>query len=74
VIPGSWSNAFHTYGLYRKANSADVYWDGKLVRSYPTDDNGQPESLILNVGHAADSITATGAASQVRVNYVRVWR
>jgi len=71
TIPGIWSNGFHTYGLYRQAGMADVYWDGQLVKSYPTDDNGQGESLIINVGSGGTGVYGTG--SQVLVNYVRAW-
>lgn len=70
-VAGSWGNAFHTYGIHRKATSADVYWDGVLVRSYPTDDNGGGESLIVNVGKGSPAIY--GAASIVKVDWVRVW-
>jgi hypothetical protein len=73
-VPGTWSNAFHTYGLHRKATSADVYWDGVLVKSYPTDDNGAGQSLLLNVGSHSSGGNVFGAAGQVRVDYVRVWR
>jgi len=75
-IPGSWSNQFHVYGIYRAADHADVYWDGKLVRSYPTGDNGAGQALLLNVGVNSPngSISAFGTASQVRVDYVRAWR
>ena len=71
AVTGNWGNAFHVYGVYRKASSADVYWDGVLVKSYPTDDNGAGQSLLLNVG--AGSPAAYGTASQVKVDYVRVW-
>ncbi|HYP45999.1 MAG TPA: family 16 glycosylhydrolase [Propionibacteriaceae bacterium] len=72
TVPGTWSNSFHTYGLHRKATSADVYWDGRLVKSYRTDDNGGPQALLLNVGRGRNA--AYGAASQVKVDYVRAWR
>jgi hypothetical protein len=72
VIPGTWSNAFHVYGLHRKATSADVYWDGRLVKSYSTDDNGGAQSLLLNVGRGNTAVYGTG--SQVKVDYVRAWR
>jgi hypothetical protein len=68
---GTWYGGFHTYTLYRHASSADVYWDGQLVRSYSTGDNGAGESLIVNVG--ASGSTVTGAASAVKVDYVRAW-
>lgn len=67
---GDWLNAYHTYGVYRAADHADVYWDGQLVKSYRTDDNGQPESMIFNVGGSG----TYGAASQVKVDWVRVWK
>jgi hypothetical protein len=72
TIPGVWSNAFHVYGLYRKASSSDVYYDGKLVMSYATDDNGLPEDLLVNVG--AGNQAVYGAGSQVLVEYVRAWK
>jgi len=72
TVAGEWSNTFHTYGLYRGAGFADVYWDGVQVRHYPTDDSGRPEIVILNVG---DGHTAQyGDGSTVRVDYVRAWR
>jgi hypothetical protein len=68
---GTWYGGFHTYTLHRKATSADVYWDGQLVRSYPTGDNGNGEHLIVNVGASGSAVT--GAASAVKVDYVRTW-
>lgn len=70
---GYWGGGFHTYGLHRKAGSADVYWDGKLVKSYTTNDNGQGEAILINVGQGQGSRTVTGTASQVKVDYVRAW-
>ncbi len=67
-VPGVWSNAYHTYGVLRAADHADVYWDGQLVKSYPTDDNGQPEQMIFNVGGSGTY------GSQVLVDWVRVWQ
>ena len=71
-VPGTWSNAFHVYGVHRKATSADVYWDGVLVKSYRTDDNGQGQSLIFNIGEGSSHVY--GAASRMLVDYVRVWK
>jgi len=68
TIPGTWSNAFHTYGVLRAADHADVYWDGQLVKSYPTDDDGQPEQMILNAGGSGSS-----GGSQMLVDWVRAW-
>lgn len=71
TIPGTWSNAFHVYGVLRNSSTSDVYWDGKLVMSYATDDNGQGEQLLVNVGDA--NTHAYGTGSQVLVDYVRVF-
>jgi hypothetical protein len=70
---GYWGNSWHTYGVHRKATSADVYWDGRLVRSYPTSDNGDGHTILLNVGVSGTPLI-TGAASQIKVDYVRAWR
>jgi hypothetical protein len=72
-VPGNWGNSYHTYALHRQASKADVYWDGRLVKSYDTDDDGAPEDLILNVGSGAGP-TKTGAEGAMRVDYVRAWR
>jgi hypothetical protein len=71
---GYWGDAFHIYGIYRGATRADVYWDGNLVFSYPTYDNGQPESVIINVGASGGTVTAFGANSRVYVDYIRAWK
>ena len=71
TVSGTWSNGFHVYGLYRGPGYADVYWDGQLVKHYTTYDNGGGESLLLNVGRGATD--AFGAASQVKVDWVRAW-
>jgi hypothetical protein len=72
AIPGEWAGRFHVYGIYRGRSYSSVYWDGKLVRAYRTDDDGQPETLLLTLG-AGDQIR-TGAAGAMIVDYVRAWR
>ncbi len=72
--PGLWGNAFHVYGIYRGAHHADVYWDGVKVRSYATDDNGQPQELIPNIGAPGSRTPVPGEAGAVMVDYVRAWR
>jgi hypothetical protein len=72
AVSGDWCNSWHVYGVHRKAASADVYWDGKLVKSYSTDDNNSAESLLLNIG-VHSSNTVTGSAGALRVDYVRAW-
>jgi hypothetical protein len=71
-VPGYWCGGFHTYALHRKAGAADVYYDGIKVKSYTTDDTGNPHYLILNVGYTS-SFPVYGTASQVKVDYVRAW-
>lgn len=74
-IPGAWTNEFHVYGLYRAADHAEIYWDGKLIASYPTSDNGAGHGLLLNVGGGPyGGVPVTGAASAVKVDYVRAWK
>jgi hypothetical protein len=74
-VPGTWSNAFHVYGLYRGDGHADVYWDGVKVASYDTSDDGSGQGLIVNVGCGPyGGSLVTGAASQVKVDYVRAWK
>jgi hypothetical protein len=74
VIPGTWHNAFHTYGVHRKATSADVYWDGRLIRSYPTSDAGGGHTLIFNIGRYSSHAPVLGPAGAMKVDYVRVWK
>lgn len=73
AVAGYWGDAFHTYGVHRKATSADVYWDGRLVKSYATDDNGQGQALLINVGSGSGP-DVYGAAGAVKVDWVRAWR
>lgn len=72
TIPGIWSNAFHTYGLYRHAGWCDVYYDGVWVKGYVTNDGGAPHSLVLNVGSGYGP-ARYGTEYQMLVDYVRVW-
>ncbi len=73
AVPGYWCGAFHTYTIYRHAGGSDVYFDGTKVKSYTTDDGGALHYLILNVGYSG-SHGAFGAASQIKVDYVRAWQ
>lgn len=71
TVPGDWAGAYHTFGIYRGSNYCDVYWDGTLVKSYSTDDNGQAQELLFTIG-AANTLEY-GTAGQMKVDYVRVW-
>ena len=69
---GSWGNGWHTYALDRESGTDTIYWDGKVIRSYSSNDGGAPQYLIFNVGDGGTS--AYGTTSQVKVDYVRVWQ
>ncbi len=71
TVNGTWSRRFHVYGIYRGRTFSRVYWDGRLVRTYATHDNGAPQNLILTMG--ASNILRFGAAGQMVVDYVRAW-
>lgn len=71
TVAGDWTGAFHTYGIYRGRGYSDVYWDGRLVKHYSTDDNGLAQDLLFTIG-AANQL-AFGATGQMQVDYVRVW-
>jgi beta-glucanase (GH16 family) len=71
TVHGVWARGFHTYAIYRGRFFSRVYWDGKLVRTYRTDDDGRPQMLLLTMG-AANEIRM-GAAGQMVVAYVRAW-
>ncbi len=67
TIAGTWAGGWHTYTLDREPGKNTIYWDGKIVRSYQTYDNGAPQYIILNIG-SGSTIGAT-----MQVDYVRAW-
>jgi hypothetical protein len=71
---GAWGNSWHVYGAYRGATQVRVYWDGKLVRTINTSDNGKPQPIRFNNGWRKGSITRTGPAGDVLVDWVRAWQ
>lgn len=71
-VSGTWHNGYHTYGLHRRANFADVYFDGVLVRTYPTNDTGVGQALYVSLGNDGSNLM-TGVNSQVKVDWVRAW-
>lgn len=73
-VSGTWQDAYHVYGVHRKATSADVYWDGKLIRTYQTHDSGGGHTLIFNIGKSNRRAPVLGSAGAVKVDYVRVWQ
>lgn len=70
-VRGDWAGRFHVFGIYRGRTFSRVYWDGRLVRTYGTADNGEPETILLTLG-AGDHVV-TGPAGALIVDYVRVW-
>lgn len=71
TVAGNWANAYHVYAVNRQPGKNDIYWDGKLIRSYATNDGGSPHYLIFNIGSGNQQVLGVG--SQVKVDYVRVW-
>lgn len=74
AIRGKWADGFHTYGIYRGKNFVEVYYDGRKVKRYQTDDNGKPETFIFTVGNGQHDPLATGTAGTMRIDYLRVWK
>lgn len=74
VVPGVWSNAYHTYGLYRGSNSARAYYNGQLVKQYPTSDDGRDLDVIFNIGVPNHNRpTHIGSQYAIGIDYVRAW-
>jgi hypothetical protein len=72
TIPGIWAAGFHTYGVYRSTAHTDmIYYDGKLVKTVTTSDNGGPEDLILEASEASGRTQQI--PSTIQVDYVRGW-
>ena len=71
-IPGTWSGAFHIYGVDRQPGQDTIYWDGQKIRSYPTYDNCAPQYLLVNIGAGSYGGPLVNGA-QVKVDYVRAW-
>lgn len=73
-VHGLWGGGFHTYGIYRGRLYSRVFWDGRLVRTYRTDDDGAPQMLLFTMGYGRDGTTAyTGTSGEMVVDYVRAW-
>ncbi len=71
AVPGVWGGAWHTFGVDREPGTNTVYWDGRVIRSYPTYDNCAPMFLIVSVGDGTGAPTVIG--SKVNVDYIRAW-
>jgi hypothetical protein len=73
AIEGSWAASWHTYGIQRNSGTNVIYWDGKEVHSYATDDKGAPHFLIFNTGYSGSN-GVYGAGSEMKIDWVRAWK
>jgi beta-glucanase (GH16 family) len=74
--PGNWGNSWHVYGIYRAATQVQVFYDGVLVGTQPTTDNGGPEAIMFTSGKTNACCGAPavyGPAGNVLVDWVREW-
>lgn len=74
TVPGYWCNDYHIYAVDRQVGLNIIYFDGKEVTRYPTYDNGAPMALMFNVGYKTGKTPMAGPASDVKIDYVRVWK
>jgi beta-glucanase (GH16 family) len=70
-IGGDWANRFHIFGIYRGRWQSHIYWDGRLIGNYNTDDSGAPESLLFTLG--SGNQIRTGPAGAMEIDFVRAW-
>lgn len=69
-----WCDTYHIYGVDRQKEQNIIYVDGVEATRYPTYDNGAPQYLIFNVGYKTGKTPMSGAASDVKIDYVRIWK
>ena len=69
--PGEWCNSWHTYTAVRGTSTVSFYFDGVLVKEWPTDDAGGGMSILPNNG--AGNTSAYGIGNAIMVDYVRAW-
>jgi hypothetical protein len=72
-VPGHWTNAYHVYGAHRRDGAVDFYYDGQLINTMPTSDNGAPHSLVFNHGLMKGQTPVVGAVARIRIDWVRAW-
>ena len=73
---GEWGNSWHVYGIYRAATQVEVFYDGVLIGTVATSDNGGPESIMFTSGKTDACCGAPavyGPAGNVLVDWVREW-
>ena len=59
--------------MNRMAGVNDIYFDGRRVYSYASQDGNAPHYLILNVGLNPNQRTF-GPAGAIKVDWVRAWQ
>lgn len=70
---GTWDNSWHVFGMRRSEATTDIFIDGELVKTFASENPAaNPHYLILNVGSGRGP-AAYGAASEMKVDYVRAW-
>ena len=74
TVPGYWCDGYHIYGVDRQVGQNVIYMDGQEVTRYQTHDGGADQYLIFNVGYKTGKTPMAGSASDVKVDYVRVWK
>ena len=73
---GEWGNSWHVYGIYRAATQVEVFYDGVLIGTVATSDNGGLESIMFTSGKTDACCGAPavyGPAGNVLVDWVREW-
>ncbi len=73
---GKWGNSWHVYGVYRDTKQIEVFYDGTLIGTLKTSDNGGPEPIFFTSGESNSCCGAPsvhGAAANVLVDWVREW-
>lgn len=73
AIVGCWAGGYHTYGVHRMAGINDIYFDGRRVYSYSSQDGNAPHYLLLNVGLNPNQGTF-GPVGAIKVDWVRAWQ
>jgi hypothetical protein len=74
--PGNWANSWHVYGVYRGARRDQIFYDGTLVGTVATSDDGGPQSIMFTSGKTnacCGAPSVTGPAANVLVDWVREW-
>ena len=74
--PGNWANSWHVYGVYRGATQDQIFYDGTLVGTVKTSDDGGLQSIMFTSGKTnacCGAPSVMGRAANVLVDWVREW-